>query len=57
MLEKNDGALYPWQTKEKEQLEKAGKDSAYLLIFVCISMAAGLVFAGVMKIVNVLKNL
>lgn len=51
------GRLYPWQVKEREKLEDAGKNSAYSLIIICILGAAGLVVGGVVRLISFFRSL
>ena len=49
--------LYPWQNKQREKLEAAGRDSAYGVIFAGIAVAVSLVVGGVAWIIKTLKEL
>jgi len=44
-------------SKERKALERAGTDSAIGVIFIGIGIAAGLIGAGIIKIVSVFREL
>jgi len=51
--------LWPWNkdSDETKKLEAAGRDSAYGVIIVGISIAVGIVAAGVAKLISIFRDL
>ena len=49
--------LWPWNNDEREALEAEAKQSVFSLVGIGIAFAVGLVGFGIMKLINIFREL